>query len=64
MEFTHFPADVSIYDNSVYYQYAEFISKNNQHRFKNIDLRNKQARAYIPCLEVIDVGYVLANIGT
>ena len=45
-QFTRFPADTSIYDNSVYYQYTEFISKNNQHRFKDIDMRNKQVRAY------------------
>ena len=25
------PANVNVYDDSVYYQYTEFISKNNQH---------------------------------
>ena len=53
--FTRFPADISIYDNSVYHQYTEFISKNNQHRFKDIDSSNKQVRTYAlpgsdPCL--------------
>ena len=41
-----FPADTSIYDNSVYYQCIEFVSKNNQHRFKDIDATNKQVRTY------------------
>ena len=27
--------DVAVYDKSVYYQYTEFISENNQHRFKS-----------------------------
>ena len=40
-QFIRFPADTSIYDSSVYYQYTEFILKNNQHRFKDIDMRNK-----------------------
>ena len=30
----------------MFYQYTELVSKNNQHRFKDIDLHNKQVRAY------------------
>ena len=45
-QFIHFPADTSVYDSSVYYQYTEFISKNNQHRLKDNDMRNKQVRTY------------------
>ena len=40
------PADVSHYDDSVYYQYTEFVSKNNQHRFKDTNSTNKCVRAY------------------
>ena len=43
-QFTRFPADITIYDNSVYHQYAEVISKNNKHKFQNNDMRNKQVR--------------------
>ena len=40
------PPDFGIYDDSVYYQYTEFISKNNQHRFKDINSTNKEVRSY------------------
>ena len=30
----------------MYYEYTEFLSKNNQHRFKDINLKNKCVRAY------------------
>ena len=40
------PEDVTVYDESVYYQYTEFISKNNQHRFKDTNSTNKSVRAY------------------
>ena len=33
-------------DSSVYYQYTEFISKNNQHRFKDVNMQNKVCRTY------------------
>ena len=33
-QFTRVPQDTSVYNQSVYYEYTEFISKNNQHRFK------------------------------
>ena len=45
-QFIHFPQDTKIYDADVYYEYAEFISKNNQHRFKDINSKNKVVRAY------------------
>ena len=37
------PANGNVYVDSVYYQYTEFISKNNQHRFKDT---NKCVCAY------------------
>ena len=40
------PANVNVYDDSVYCQYTEFISKNNQHRFKDTNSTNKCVRAY------------------
>ena len=40
------PPDYYTYDSSVYYEYTEFISKNNQHRFKDINSSNKQVRSY------------------
>ena len=30
----------------MYYKYIEFVSKNNQHRFKDINMKNKNVRAY------------------
>ena len=41
-----FPADTSIYDSSVFYQYTELVSKNNQHRFKDVNMQNKTGRVY------------------
>lgn len=35
-QFTRFPQDMSVYDSSVYYEYVELVSKNNQHRFKDM----------------------------
>ena len=35
------PSDMGVYDASVYYEYTEFLSKNNQHRFKDINSKNK-----------------------
>ena len=40
------PQDPSIYNSSVYYEYIEFVSKNNQYRFKDINMGNKRLRAY------------------
>ena len=45
-QLTRFPPDTSIYHNGVYYQYTEFVSKNNQHRFKDINMSNKVVRSY------------------
>ena len=42
----HVPPDVGIYTSSVYYLYTEFISKNNQHRFKDINSTNKEVCSY------------------
>ena len=45
-QFTRVPQDRSVYDESVYYEYVELIAKNNQHRFKDINMKNKCTRAY------------------
>ena len=45
-QFSRVPADRKVYDASVYYEYTEFLSKNNQHRFKDINSKNKCVRAY------------------
>jgi len=37
------PSDISVYNESVYYQYTEFVS---QHRFKDTDMRNKEVKTY------------------
>ena len=36
------PYDTAVYSADVYYEYTEFISKNNQHRFKDINCSNKR----------------------
>ena len=41
-----YPPDMTVYNEEVYYQYTEFISKNNQHRFKDTNISNKQVRSY------------------
>ena len=45
-QFVREPRDLSIYHSSVYYEYIEFVSKNNQHRFKDINMKSKKVRAY------------------
>jgi len=35
-----------VYNANVYYEYTEFISKNNQHRFEDINMKNKIVRAF------------------
>ena len=45
-QFTRTPPDISIYDENTYYEYTEYISKNNQHRFKDIHSSNKVVKAY------------------
>ena len=42
-QFCRVPVDSKVYNASVYYEYTEFLSKNNQHRFNS---KNKTARAY------------------
>ena len=46
LQFTRVPQDRRVYDSSVYYEYVELVSKNNQHRFKDINMKNKNVRAY------------------
>ena len=38
--------DYSVYNNSVYYEYTEFISKNNLHCFSDHCMKNKVVKAY------------------
>ena len=45
-QFRRVPQDTSVYDESVYYEYTEFISKNNQHRFTDTNSTNKVVRSY------------------
>ncbi len=47
------PSSILVYDHSVYYEYVEFISKDNQHRFKDINSTNKCVP--MPSQEVIVV---------
>ena len=45
-QFKRYPTDMSLYSVDTYYEYTEFISKNNMHRFKDINATNKCVRAY------------------
>ena len=40
------PTDSQIYHEQVYYKYMEFISKNNQHWFKDTNASNKEVKVY------------------
>ena len=40
------PSDHDSYDDITYHQYIELISKNNQHRFKDIHMKNKTTKVY------------------
>ena len=40
------PADFNVYSDDVYYEYIEYISKNNQHRFKDINSHSKTVKAF------------------
>ena len=40
------PPDCSVCSAEVYYEYTEYISKNNLHRFKDSKMKNKDMRAY------------------
>ena len=44
--FIRMPHEKTVYNSSVYYEYTELASKNNQHRFKDINIQNKVTRAY------------------
>ena len=45
-QFQRHPEDPEIYTENTYYEYSEYISKNNQHRFKDIHAKNKVVKAY------------------
>ena len=40
------PTDSQIYHEQVHYIYVEYISKNNQHRFKDTNVSNKEVKVY------------------
>ena len=40
-QIVRYPLNTEVYSSDVYYEYTEFISKNNQHRFKDINSSNK-----------------------
>lgn len=40
------PNDRMVYNEHVYYKYVEYISKNNQHKFKDINSKNKKVKVY------------------
>ena len=45
-QLTRVPPETSIYNEAIYYEYKELISKNNQHRFRDIDTRNKVVKVF------------------
>ena len=45
-QFQRHPEDSKIYTENTYYEYSEYISKNNQHRFKDVHAKNKVVKAY------------------
>ena len=45
-QFVRQPTDVCVYSTEVYYEYTEYISKNNQHSFKDAKGKNKVVKAY------------------
>ncbi len=47
--FRRVPEDPKVYTTSTYYEYFEFASKNNQHRFRDIHCKNKCVKAYANC---------------
>ena len=54
-QFACIPKDTGVYNEDTYFEYTEFISKNNQHGFKDIHAENKTVKAYavvesqVPC---------------
>ena len=61
------PSDLDSYDDGTYYQYVELISKNSQHRFKDIHMKNKTTKVYamvgstkcmVKCLIFISASYL------
>ncbi len=45
-QFTRFPEDYGLYDETAYYEYAENGSKNRQGRFEHVQAENKVVTAY------------------
>ena len=57
-QFVRSSTDISQYDANTYYDYTEFISKNNLHRFRDIHSKNKVVRIYA----VTDSGKCLVHL--
>ena len=47
--FRRVPADNQVYNSETYYVYTEFVSKNNQHRFRDTHMKNKAVKSYAVC---------------
>ena len=47
--FRRVPEDPKAYTSGTYYEYYEFASKNNQHRFRDVHSTNKCVKAYANC---------------
>lgn len=45
-QFARVSKDTGFYNEDTYYEYTEFISKNNQHRFKGIHAKSKTVKTY------------------
>ena len=45
-QIVRYPSNTEVYSSDVYYEYTEFISKNNQPRFKAINSSNKCVRVF------------------
>ena len=45
-QLSRIPPDRDFYDEDTYYEYVEYVSKNNQHRFRDIHSKNKSVKAY------------------
>ena len=45
-QFTRVPPEKAIYNKDVYYECKEFITKNNQHRFEDVNIKNKVAKRF------------------
>ena len=58
------------HDEDTYYEYVEYVSKNNQHRFRDIHSKNKSVKAYAVVtsprcvVKILDYYYKKSSTGT